>query len=193
MRIVAGTLKGRTLHAPKGSTTRPTTDRVREAVFSTLASIAGADLGGGPVLDLFAGSGALGLEALSRGARPVVLVDKAHDALQVLERNVRGLGVGGDVRVIRSDTFSLARRGIALGPFSLILLDPPYTLDQSRVADLLLTLAEGGAIRVGCHVVWEHARETEPVWPPGFALLAEKAYGTTSVGFGVYEGGAEQQ
>jgi 16S rRNA (guanine966-N2)-methyltransferase len=192
LRIVAGTLRGRTVRAPKGGATRPTTDRVREAIFSTLASLAGPNLGGGPVLDAFSGTGALGLESLSRGARPVVFVEKNRAALQALERNIEELTGSNDARIVRSDVFSLAKRGVAGGPFSLILLDPPYTLDQSIVAGLLTTLASSGAVTRGCHVIWEHTRDVDITWPPGFALVAEKHYGTTSVGFAVYEGGAER-
>jgi len=189
MRVVAGSLRGRRLVAPKTRSTRPTTDRVREALFSVLTSLAGADLGGGPVLDAFAGSGALGIEAFSRGAHPVILVERDRSAREALKANVENLGLGGETRIVDADVFSLARRGVGGGPFALILLDPPYTLDPTTVADLLVALVRTGSIAVGCRVVWEHSEQTPVEWPDGFAALTTKRYGTTGVDFGVYEGG----
>jgi len=193
MRVVAGSLKGRRLVAPKTQTTRPTTDRVREAVFSVLTSAAGPELGGGPVLDAFAGSGALGLEALSRGAGPVVLVERDPEALAALKTNVATLGVENRTRVVVGDVFSLARRGIGGGPFALILLDPPYTLDPTIVADMLAALVRTDSVARGCFVVWEHSVRSPVVWPEGYVPRTEKHYGATGVDFGVYEGGVTQQ
>jgi len=163
---------------------------VREAVFSALAALSGADLGGGPVLDAFAGSGALGLEALSRGAGPVTFLETSRAAVSTLRDNIDSLGVTDSCRVIRGDAFSLARRGVAGGPFALLLLDPPYTLDQSAVAALVGALAASGSLARGCHVVWEHSADKAATWPPGFEELADKRYGTTRVGIAVHEGSA---
>ena len=193
MRIVAGRLRGRRLDAPGGTTTRPTTDRVREAVFSVLSSLAGPQLGGGPVLDGFAGSGALGLEALSRGAGPVTFVERDGAACAIVSANIEALGVGGDCRVLRGDLFSLARRGIAGAPFALLLLDPPYTLDPTTVTELLEGLERAGALTDECYVMWEHSSQACVEWPPGFDVLAEKRYGTTHVCFAVHEGRAGEQ
>ncbi len=187
MRIVAGTLRGRALRAPSGQTTRPTTDRVREAVFSVLASRRGPDLGGGPVLDAFAGSGALGLEALSRGAAPVTFVERDRAVGTVIAANVEALGVSDDCRVVRGDLFSLAKRGVPGGPFALLLVDPPYTLDPTNVTELLDTLRFTGQLSDGCCAVWEHSSQTQIEWPTCFEVLVEKRYGTTHVGFAVYE------
>lgn len=193
MRIVAGTLRGRRLSAPAGKGTRPTTDRVREAVFSALTSLAGPRLGGGPVLDAFAGSGALGLEALSRGAVRATFVEADRKALAALAENIRSLAVEERCRVVRGDVFVLAKRGVVGGPFALLLLDPPYTLVQSSVGDLIGELARAGSLSTGCLAVWEHAAEDEAVWPAGFTSLADKRYGATGVAIAEYEGGAGAQ
>ncbi len=126
MRITGGTLARRPIDAPKGDRTRPTTDRVREALFSALGSR--LDFGGARVLDLFAGSGALGLEAVSRGAAHATLVERHGPTLALARRNAHALGVGDRVATVRADALvHLARAG---GPFDLILADPPYDLAE---------------------------------------------------------------
>jgi len=190
MRIIAGTMKGRTLRAPKGLTTRPTTDRVRESLFSAVASITGPGFGGGAVFDPFAGSGALGLEALSRGASRVVFAEKDRSALTALLFNIESLGVAQCVTVHRSDAFSLASRGVPGGPFSLILLDPPYTLDPTKVTELLANLVRTRVLVSGALCTWEHAAGSNPQWPDGFELVQRKKYGSTAIDFAVYETGA---
>jgi 16S rRNA (guanine966-N2)-methyltransferase len=95
--------------------------------------------------------------------------------------------------VIRGDAFSLAKRGVAGGPFTLLLLDPPYTLDQSEVTEFLDRLAATGALARPCHVAWEHSADTQLVWPSAFRVLTEKRYGMTKVGLAVFEGGAGEQ
>jgi 16S rRNA (guanine966-N2)-methyltransferase len=134
MRIVAGAAKGRRLVAPKGTDVRPTADRVKEALFSSLQPL----LPGARVLDLFAGSGALGLEALSRGAASVTLVERSRPALDALRRNIEAVGLPGR-------TWSPGRRGGLAGdlpgePFDLVLLDPPYHLPKAELATLLAAL-----------------------------------------------------
>ena len=124
MRITGGALVRRPLDAPKGGRTRPTSDRVREALFSVLG--ARLDLGGARVLDLFAGSGALGLEALSRGAAHATFVEHHGPTLAVARRNARSLGVAERADFVRAD--ALAWLGRASGPFDLVLADPPYAL-----------------------------------------------------------------
>lgn len=191
MRIVSGEFRGRRIDAPKGDKTRPTTDRVREAVFSAISSIAGPDLGGGSVLDAFAGSGALGLEAVSRGCSSATFVERDRGALNTLKRNIETLGVTARTRVVVGDSFALAR-GAALpgAPFALLLLDPPYRLETAEVGGLIGALASRDLLEDGCVVVWERASEAEAQWPHGFSAVKVKRYGTTSVEIGIYERGA---
>jgi 16S rRNA (guanine966-N2)-methyltransferase len=191
MRIVAGKFRGRAIKAPAGETTRPTTDRVREAVFSSIASIAGSDLGGGVVLDAFAGSGALGLEALSRGCTHAVLSEQDRNALATIRANVVALGAAADTTVVTGDVLALAgRSGLPRAPYSLLLLDPPYRLDAARVGLLVATLAENGQLEDGAVVVWEHAAGTHIEWPAGFSSEKRKRYGTTEVDIAVFARGA---
>src|SRR6188474_1055187 len=125
MRIVGGRLRGRALAAPKSQAIRPTADRLRESLFNVLAHAYGDPVTGARVLDLFAGTGALGLEALSRGAAFALLVDDAAEARALLRENVAALGLGGVSRIFRRDA---TRLGPAhpLEPFALVFLDPPY-------------------------------------------------------------------
>lgn len=188
VRIVAGEFRGRKLVAPKGTTTRPTTDRVREALMSAL----GSRLGGFDdivVLDAFAGSGALGLEALSRGAVRTVFIERDRAAVSALRSNVETLGVGSRSCIVTTDVFSLAKRGVPGGPFSLILLDPPYTLDQTEVTRLLADLASAGSLAPGCVISLEHPTGVEPGWPEGFSAVDVKRYGTIAIDVATYEEG----
>lgn len=187
MRIIAGEFRGRTLQAPKGCTTRPTTDRVRESLFSAIVSHMGPQLAGAVVLDPFAGSGALGLEALSRGAARVVFAEKDRSAIAALERNIDALGVRDRVRVHRADAFSLAAQGVFSGPFSLILLDPPYKLVPSEITGLLGELAHQGRMADGALLAWEHGSDVAAEWPEGFEPVQHKTYGPTRIDFAVYE------
>lgn len=189
MRIVGGAWRGRLITAPKGMGTRPTTDRVREALFNALASRLGNDLEGGAVLDAFAGSGALGLEALSRGVARAVFVERERGALAALRANVTSLGAEARSKIVAGDLFALAGRGVG-GPFSLILLDPPYTLDAAAVGAALAALAGAGAVEDGATVTWEHAAGSEPAWPGGYVLDARKRYGSTEIDIATYERGA---
>jgi 16S rRNA (guanine966-N2)-methyltransferase len=190
MRIIAGEFRGRGLRAPKGRGTRPTTDRVRESLFSAIVSHTGAELTDALVLDPFAGSGALGLEALSRGATRAVFAEKDRAAAEALEHNIDALGVRDRVRVYRADAFPLAARGIFTGPFSLILLDPPYKLVPSGITGFLGELADQGQIADGALVTWEHGSDATAEWPDGFETLHQKSYGSTRIDFAVYEGKA---
>jgi len=191
MRIVAGTYRGRVVQAPAGETTRPTSDRVREAVFSAVGSIAGSDLGGGAVLDAFAGSGALGLEALSRGCTHVVFAEQDRGAVQVIRANVAALGAERNCTIVSGDVFALAKRkSLPHTPYSLLMLDPPYRLDAVQVASLVATLAENGQLEDGAVVVWEHSTETGIEWPEGFSATKSKRYGSTAVDIAVFARGA---
>ena len=191
MRIVAGVFRGRLLSAPAGETTRPTTDRIREAVFSSIASLAGSDMGGGSVLDAFAGSGALGLEALSRGAASVTFVEQDRDALTAIKRNVDALSAAAITSVVSGDIFGLASRAALPGaPFALLLLDPPYRLEPTKVVELLNVLAKNDLLEDGATVMWEHAKNVSPAWPEEFYLEKHKKYGSTEVDIATYERGA---
>jgi 16S rRNA (guanine966-N2)-methyltransferase len=188
VRIIAGRFRGRRLKAPAGDGTRPTTDRVREALFSALVSLRGPDLGGGSALDPFAGSGALGFEALSRGCASVTFVESGRAAQAVLRHNVDVLGVDSEAKIVAADALRTAGRVLPGRPFSLILLDPPYTLDQTAVAGLLVALADAGSVSNGAVVTWEHASSSELAWPEGFSPLQSRAYGSTTVDVAIYEG-----
>lgn len=193
MRIISGEFRGRRLSAPKGSTTRPTTDRVREALFSALTSLMGPQLGGGAVLDPFAGSGALALEAVSRGCVRATVIESDRRALITLSENVRALGADSRVRTLSGNAFSLAARGVAGGPFALILLDPPYTLDFAEVVSLLEDLGTAGSVEPGAVVTWEHAAGAVPPWPDGYSLRQRRAYGSTEIDIAVWEGGGAER
>ncbi len=148
MRITGGALARRTFDAPPGDRTRPTTDRVREALFSALGSR--MSLGGARVLDLFAGSGALGLEALSRGAAHVTFVERHARTLALARANAAALGVDGHATFVRSDVAAYLRT--AAGPLDLVLADPPYALDRlALLPDALRPLLTPGGL-----VVLEH-------------------------------------
>ncbi|WP_136519477.1 16S rRNA (guanine(966)-N(2))-methyltransferase RsmD [Cellulomonas telluris] len=178
-RIVAGTAGGRTLVVPaKG--TRPTSERVREALFSRLEHLDAVD--GARVLDLYAGSGALGLEAASRGAAHVVLVDSARVAVDACRRNVRALGLADRVDVV-ADTVDRYVARLDQPLFDLVLLDPPYDLGDAALASALEGVARGTA--PGAVVVVERsARAAAPRWPAPLVALDDRRYGETQVWFG---------
>ena len=182
MRIIAGTLGGRRLTAvgagDPGAQLRPTTDRVREALFSTLTGGRFGDpLHGAVVLDLFAGTGALGLEALSRGAAQVTFVENGRKALSLLASNIAVLQVTDRCRVLRGDATRLPRTD---GPAAtLVLLDPPYGRGLGDRA--LRSALQGGWIAPGALVVWEES--TPMAAPEGFTLTEHRRYGDTHVTF----------
>ena len=169
MRIVAGSAKGRTLRAPKGTRTRPTSDRVREAIFNALWSLDAID--GAAVADLFAGSGALGIEALSRGADSVVFVDDDADAVETIRANLGATGFAERATVVRRDAVRWAVADPAAARhFDLVLADPPYAFEGWD--DLL------GALDADV-VVCESGKDLEP--PAGWDVVRRKRYGTTVV------------
>lgn len=181
MRIVAGRWKGRKLVAPAGAGTRPTSDRVREALFDAMLSRLGT-LEGSAVLDAFAGTGALGLETLSRGASRAVFVESDRAALAALRRNLTALGVGDEARVLEGDVRGPAlERAMGLGPFALLLLDPPYRIDQS--VPLGVVERTSSALSDDALVVWEHAAGREPALPSGWRAIRTHRYGDTAVTF----------
>ncbi len=189
MRVIGGTHRGRRLAAPRGDATRPTSDRVREAVFSRIESTASYALSG-PALDLFAGSGALGIEALSRGAPHATFIERDRTALSCLRSNLESLGLVASATVLAGDARSFMRRAAPPGgPFSLLFLDPPYRIDKSEVRSAVVTLARTGAVTAGTLVVWEHATTEVPEWPEGFGDLGARRYGDTTVSMARLEGG----
>jgi 16S rRNA (guanine966-N2)-methyltransferase len=178
VRIIAGVLGGRRIRAPRGDATRPTADRVREAVFNILAAM--HPMGGARVLDLFAGSGALGLEALSRGAASVVAVDAGAEAVKLIAANARDLGMGDRLRVLRGDVRAILARARLAGPFDLVFLDPPYAAELASPALAALP----PLLAVGAVVVVEHDRRAAPdPGPAPLTLVDRRRYGDTEVSF----------
>jgi 16S rRNA (guanine966-N2)-methyltransferase len=178
MRLVAGRFKGRVLAAPEGMTTRPTADRVRESLFNILAH-GEPELRGARVADIFAGSGALGLEALSRGAAHVSFFEHAPGALAVIAANVRKVGCDSDVTVLRQDA---TRPPKAPEPCRFLLLDPPYK--SGLAATALVALAAQGWIAPDARIVVEVAAGegfTSPL--PGFPIADERKYGAARLVF----------
>jgi 16S rRNA (guanine966-N2)-methyltransferase len=182
MRIVGGQWRGRRLAAPKGQATRPTSDRVREALFDALSARLGPDLGGGAVLDLFAGTGALGLEALSRGAASAVFVECDRDALSSLRANIDALGATQRCVVVPGDALGAGLAAArARGPFALLLVDPPYRMESASVAAAVEELDGAGAVEANAFLAIEHATTSEAIAPHGFEIVRTYMYGDTSV------------
>lgn len=178
MRIVGGSHKGRRLSAPDGRGTRPTSDRARESLFNILAHSPLVDLDGARVVDAFAGSGALGLEALSRGAEHAWFLERDHAALAAIRANVAELRVEGQATILRVDA---TKPPPAVQPCTLALVDAPYEKDLS--APCLTALAERGWLAPGALAMVEvAAREVLPV-PEGFTVEDERTYGAARVVF----------
>ena len=175
-RIVAGLAGGRRLRVPPGSRTRPTSDRAREGLFSALASL--TDLAGVRFLDLYAGTGAVGLEALSRGAAEVLLVENDARAASVLRANVRALGLpGADVRLERVEQLVTAA---APEPYDIVFADPPYSVDLTDVVVSLVTNGWAGDL-----VVLERSsRDPDFAWPAGLQPLRARRYGEATLWYG---------
>lgn len=179
MRIVAGAARGRRLTVPPQGT-RPTSDRVREALFSRLEHLDVLD--GAQVADLYAGSGALGLEAVSRGAEHAVLVESSAGAVAVCRKNVAALGLPGASVHVAAERVSAWLRRAGVGELDLAFLDPPYDLGEPELADVLALLVP--AVAPGAVVVVERsARSPEPAWPAGLERFDERRYGETVVWF----------
>jgi 16S rRNA (guanine966-N2)-methyltransferase len=182
MRITGGTLRSRALKAPKGLATRPTTDRVREALFGILVSAGAVE--GARVLDLYAGTGALALEALSRGASTAVLVEAALEALAALHANVSALGVGDRAQIVSGHVEHAMRRAALAGPFDLVFADPPWAIvDAGRPAAVLSELAQRGGIAAEGRVVLEHSVRSPPLDVDGLVRLDTRRYGDTALTF----------
>ena len=180
MRIVGGRLGGRTLASPRSQAIRPTTDRLRESLFNILVHAYGDPVTGARVLDLFAGTGALGLEALSRGAASALFVDDAAEARALLRENVASLGLGGVSRIFRRDATRLGPVH-PNEPFSLAFLDPPY--GKSLAEKALVSARDGGWLMRGALIVVEEASDTAFTIPEGFEELERRRYDDTEVTF----------
>lgn len=178
MRIIAGSLGGRRIEAPRGRHTRPTSDRVREALFSALADVSGLS-----VLDLYAGSGALALEALSRGASHAVCVERAAPAIRCVSDNARALGVTDRCRVLALDVSRAKRTLAALGPFDLVLCDPPYAEAARAAAALEALIATPGILSANARIVIEHAARDSPPALAGTTHERTRRYGDTALSF----------
>ena len=173
MRVIAGRYGGRRLHAARGRTVRPTADRVREALFSIL----GPAVAGATVLDLFAGTGALAIEALSRGARHATCVERDPRALAALGRNVDELGLADRVTIARGDAVDHARRAEQSGAtYDIVFCDPPYRLPLESIREAVI-----GAGWWTTAVVLEHAAMTAPPEPPAGVTADTRRYGDTAI------------
>lgn len=181
-RIIGGTVGGQRIQTPRGVTTRPTSDRVREALFSAVEAWCGS-LSGLRFLDLYAGSGAVGLEAWSRGAGVVTLVEQDRRTAALISANARGLGFG-KANVVPSAVSSVLGRPPA-APYDVAFLDPPYPLQEEHLAADLQALVEHDWLVPGALVVVERSsRSPEPVWPRGFTDQRQKKYGETVLWYG---------
>lgn len=180
MRVVGGRLKGRALKGPASDAIRPTSDRLRESLFNILLHSYGDPVEGARVLDLFAGTGAMGIEALSRGARFALFVDPAAEACAVIRANIEGMGLGDMSQVLRRDA---ARIGVASGEdrFTLAFLDPPY--GKGLAPRALKALRDGGWLDKDALVVIEESAEAELPLPEGFATIEARRYSETQVQF----------
>ena len=173
MRIVGGRLKGRNLASPSSQRIRPTADRLRESLFNILIHSYGDPITGARVLDLFAGTGALGIEAISRGAAFALFVDNGAEARALLRNNVEALGLGGVTKVYRRDATNLGPAH-PIESFSLVFLDPPYRMKLADKA--LVSLRDGGWLTPGALAVVEEAKAAEFSAPEGFDELERRVY-----------------
>ncbi len=181
-RIIGGSAGGRRIKAPTGDTTRPTSDRVREALFSSIDAAMGS-VSGLRFLDLYAGSGAVGLEARSRGAGVVTCVEHDRRTAALVRENARTLGFNG-VDVVTS-TVSRALMHPPRAPYDLVFLDPPYALETDEVVADLSSLRENGWLTGGALVVVERSSRGAPLmWPEGFERDRERKYGETMLWYG---------
>jgi 16S rRNA (guanine966-N2)-methyltransferase len=185
MRIVGGALRGRALAAPKSQNVRPTADRLRESIFDILAHAYDDPSEGAAVIDVFAGTGALGIEALSRGGARALFVDNGAEARALLRENIEKLGLGGVTRVFRRDATKLGAAP-ASEVFSLAFLDPPYGKGLAPLA--LAELLQGGWLAPGALVVIEEAAGVSVELPPGITKDDARRYGDTQVIFARKEG-----
>jgi 16S rRNA (guanine966-N2)-methyltransferase len=178
MRIIGGRLKGRALQGPTSQAIRPTSDRLRETIFNILAHAYGDAVEGAIVIDLFAGTGAMGIEALSRGAKRALFVDDGSAARALLRANVEAMGLGGVTKIFRRDARKLGQAP-AGERFSLAFLDPPYGKGLAEGA--LIALRDGSWLMQDALVIVEEAADAKLGTPEGFTALESRAYGDTQV------------
>jgi 16S rRNA (guanine(966)-N(2))-methyltransferase RsmD len=175
LRVIAGRLGGRRLSAPRGQVTRPTGARVREALFAILGPLDGVR-----VLDLYAGTGALSIEALSRGAERAVLVEHDRNALACLRENVETLALAPRAVVVPLRLPRALAAALAHGPFELVLCDPPWA-DLASASALFSRLPREGGLAPGARLVLEHAEKDDPPALPGLAVVDRRTWGDTAV------------
>jgi len=199
--VIAGEAGGRRLAVPDGRDTRPTSDRAREGLFATISSVVGP-LAGARVLDLYAGSGAVGLEALSRGAEHVLLVEHGVRAARVIRQNIEAIGLPGAVVIADRVERVLARGpapaegqdGTAEGRYDVVFADPPYALADAGVTQVLSLLAEQGWLAPGALVIVERATRSGPLsWPDGFVPDRARRYGEATFWYGLVPKTAGEQ
>jgi 16S rRNA (guanine966-N2)-methyltransferase len=183
VRVVGGRFRGRTLAGPKSDAIRPTSDRLRETIFNVLAHGYGDPVEGARVIDLFAGTGAMGIEALSRGAAFCLFVDEGAQARGLIRENVEALGLGGATRLFRRDATRMGAAG-QNPPASLVFCDPPYGKDLAPRA--LKSCADGGWLSPGALVVVEEAQGSSVALPFGLDEVERRDYGETTVLFARY-------
>ncbi|GHD67344.1 MULTISPECIES: 16S rRNA (guanine(966)-N(2))-methyltransferase RsmD [Streptomyces] len=183
-RVIAGRAGGRRLAVPPGTGTRPTSDRAREGLFSTWQSLLGGPLEGERVLDLYAGSGAVGLEALSRGAGHALLVEADARAARIIRENVKTLGLpGAEVRSGKAE--QIVQGSAPTDPYDLVFLDPPYAVSDDDLREILLTLRTQGWLAAEALVTVERStRGGEFSWPDGFDAIRARRYGEGTFWYG---------
>jgi 16S rRNA (guanine966-N2)-methyltransferase len=187
MRIIGGKFRGRPIIAPKGDVARPTADRTREALFNILAHRDDFSFEGARVIDLFAGSGALGLEAMSRGAEWCLFVEMDASARGAIRDNIEALGLFGATRLHRRSATSLGPKPAGVGPpFTLAFLDPPYRKDLAPPA--MAALKSGAWLAPGAVVVVEQAKDEAQVSVEGFTEADRRIYGDTQIGIYRFDG-----
>lgn len=187
MRVIAGEAKGRELLAPKGLNTRPTLAKVKEAMFGMIQF----DLEDAEVLDLFAGSGGLGIEALSRGAARSVFCDADRNAISVIKSNIKRLGYDERAEIFPGDSIALLDRFAESGrTFDIVLLDPPY--ETQLESNAIAKLTQLGLLSENAILICEHSRENTPEFPDGFNVKKARKYGDCYVTYAVFEGARDQ-
>lgn len=185
MRIVGGALRGRVLQAPSSRDIRPTSDRLRESLFNILMHAHGVSFEGACIMDVFAGTGALGLEALSRGAAFAMFVESGAEARALLRQNIEALGQGGKSRIFRRDAAQLGKAPPGQ-TFDLALLDPPY--GKALADQALAGLVAGGWLKPGALVVVEDEASAKVQAPQGLKLVETREFGATALHFFKYGG-----
>jgi len=187
-RIIAGAARGRRLSVPAGMGTRPTSDRAREGLFATLTALRG-NLVEARVLDLYAGSGAVGLEALSRGAARALFVESGPAAARVIRANITAIGLPGGQLVTGTVASVLGRGPGSEQAFDVVVADPPYAAGDGEVTAMLLALLQGGWLVPGALLAVERATRSGPVpWPPGYTADRSRRYGEATFWYGLAAG-----